>query len=577
MTDEEKRAANIIWNTAQCYDFEPDFFAYDSQGNAELYLNVIIGLVYKYYDMEQIIALLDSFRFKRDEVSYSDILWIFIECCIYENEVEKRPVLENLRKEYASKVVATDEKKSFKDMSLGQLVKNAHFREVLSIENEGLSKREAALVYAVCHTNAKNSNELVKKAKEIFKEYLSYKDFSGENKRKVKKNKRGMPIYTGRKRMLTTGLGKMDYDLAKATEVKNDDKNILKKIISFIKDDEDPEKQRRLISKCFGKSIISSIDQKDYEKIICKDKHSGCHLYFTDGNFDDNENHKLSEMEVRHRNKALAQRKANVSYYNNHINETRWAISKLTNKIRNTILLNEEAAVVNSIYGSLNGKTVWKNSALNEEKVFTRNIEKDKFDLSVDILLDASSSQLNRQEEVSLQGFIIAQSLANCGVPCRIMSYCNSGSFTIFRRYKDYEDKANDKIFDFYGSGWNRDGLALRTMGVLLRNTEYKNKIIIMLSDGNPNDNYSFFPRGNPLGSKKQYSGERAVVDTAEEAMHIRRNGIPLVCIFMGLEHDIANGRKIYGSSLAPIRDINNFADMVGMVLAREMSIVGVL
>lgn len=573
MTDEEKRAANIIWNGAERYDFEPDFFSYDKEGNAQLYLNTIIGLAYKYYDFEKILDLFDSFRFRREEVSYSDVLWIFIECCVYNNEISKRPVLEDLRQEYAQTFDL--EKNSFKDMYIGELVKTAHFREALGMANVDLSQKQIEFVDVLTHSHANNTDELIDQVKKIFKEYLSYGAFENLKSLKSKKREKVIPIYMGKKHALTTGLGKMDYDLAKATEIKAKDNGPIKKLIGFIKDDENPEKQKRMISKCFGVSTLDEITLGEYETRICKGKHSGCHLYFTDGYFEETtlkNKEKITEAEVRHRNRATEQRKSNLKYYNDHINETRWAISKLSNKIRNTILLNEEATAVNSIYGSINNKTVWKNLALNEEKVFTRNIDKDKFDMSVDILLDASSSQLKRQEEVALQGYIIAQSLSNCDVPCRIMSYCNSGSFTIFRRYRDYEDKTNEKIFEFYGTGWNRDGLALRTMSTLLSESNYKNKILIVLSDANPNDNYRFYPSGNDLGTKKEYKGAYAVYDAAEEAMCIRRKGIPLVCIFMGLDHDLANGRKIYGSSVAPIKDINNFADMAGMVLQREMS-----
>ena len=40
VTDAQKRrAVNIIWNSAKDYSFQPDFKAYDSEGQAELYWN----------------------------------------------------------------------------------------------------------------------------------------------------------------------------------------------------------------------------------------------------------------------------------------------------------------------------------------------------------------------------------------------------------------------------------------------------------------------------------------------------------------------------------------------------------
>ena len=47
---EAKRAKNFIWSAAQCYDFEPLFLAFSLDGTADIYLNLIIGLCYKWYN-----------------------------------------------------------------------------------------------------------------------------------------------------------------------------------------------------------------------------------------------------------------------------------------------------------------------------------------------------------------------------------------------------------------------------------------------------------------------------------------------------------------------------------------------
>ena len=47
---QKKRAVNSIWNAARDYSFQPDFKAYDAEGQAELYLNCIIGALRRHYD-----------------------------------------------------------------------------------------------------------------------------------------------------------------------------------------------------------------------------------------------------------------------------------------------------------------------------------------------------------------------------------------------------------------------------------------------------------------------------------------------------------------------------------------------
>ena len=51
---EAKRACNFIWAAAENYELEPLFLAFASNGTADMYLNLIIGLTYKWYDQEKI-------------------------------------------------------------------------------------------------------------------------------------------------------------------------------------------------------------------------------------------------------------------------------------------------------------------------------------------------------------------------------------------------------------------------------------------------------------------------------------------------------------------------------------------
>ena len=46
---QSRRAANQVWNGAENYDVRPEFQAYDADGEAQLYMNTIIGLVYRCY------------------------------------------------------------------------------------------------------------------------------------------------------------------------------------------------------------------------------------------------------------------------------------------------------------------------------------------------------------------------------------------------------------------------------------------------------------------------------------------------------------------------------------------------
>ena len=51
---EERRARNFVWAAAEQYGLEPLFLAYAPDGTADMYLNIIIGLSYKWYDAQKL-------------------------------------------------------------------------------------------------------------------------------------------------------------------------------------------------------------------------------------------------------------------------------------------------------------------------------------------------------------------------------------------------------------------------------------------------------------------------------------------------------------------------------------------
>ena len=134
----------------------------------------------------------------------------------------------------------------------------------------------------------------------------------------------------------------------------------------------------------------------------------------------------------------------------------------------------------------------------------------------VDVLIDASGSQMSRQGEVALQAYIISEALSNAELPHRVMSYCTFWDYTILHRFREYDDprSANENIFNYVTSSNNRDGLAIRAAGYGLLNREEEKKILIILSDGRPYDVIVNRPNAkNPA----PYHGKYAITDTAAQ------------------------------------------------------------
>ena len=91
---QKRRADNIIWNCAKDYSFTPDFKAYDSSGNVDLYWNIIFGSArrhYEYAKLEKLFAMLDKYR---DAAVYETLFWNALEPLLFQAERGARPVLE---------------------------------------------------------------------------------------------------------------------------------------------------------------------------------------------------------------------------------------------------------------------------------------------------------------------------------------------------------------------------------------------------------------------------------------------------------------------------------------------------
>ena len=127
---EAKRACNFIWAAAENYELEPLFLAFASDGTADMYLNLIIGLTYKWYDQEKIDDFFNQLGGKDREL-YEGLLWIGLENALYQKERKIRSVMEELRREYALENL--NRYRNYKESARIEQIRNAHCRESVEI------------------------------------------------------------------------------------------------------------------------------------------------------------------------------------------------------------------------------------------------------------------------------------------------------------------------------------------------------------------------------------------------------------------------------------------------------------
>ena len=193
-------------------------------------------------------------------------------------------------------------------------------------------------------------------------------------------------------------------------------------------------------------------------------------------------------------------------------------------------------------------------------------------DFVVEVLIDGSGSQRSRQSHVALQAFMISEALTNVGIPHRVMSFCTFWDYTVMRRFREYEDgrEANLRIFEFYGSSNNRDGLALRAAGYLMEASKKAKRILLVLTDANPMDDQNIGE--GAFYTNKEYTDQPAIEDTAREVQRLKQKGIQVIGIFMGSAKSREAAREIFDRELVQIQNINDFAGAVGRVLGEVMT-----
>ncbi len=314
----------------------------------------------------------------------------------------------------------------------------------------------------------------------------------------------------------------------------------------------------------FGRSYMDEKEQERMNRRICRGVHADCRLYYTDG---------IIENYVRENNTyVLACRtlELNRRYYRQHQRMARQNITQLGNLLKRSLQARNEAEQTISTFGTVIPSKLWKVGRTEDARLFLRTTKKLNSDFVVDILMDGSGSQRGRQQDVALQGFILSSALSKAGIPHRVFSFCSFWSYTVMRRFREYDENAEAdwKILEFTSSSSNRDGLAIRAAADSLLKRPEENKILIVLSDGRPNDVVLNRPN---VKNPAVYTGEYAVKDTAAEVRRLRSQGISVLGVFAGEEQDLMAERRIFGKDFAYIRNLSTFAHVVGRYLKKQV------
>ncbi len=562
---QKKRAENMIWNCADDYSFTPDFKAYDSKGYADLYWNCIIGAVRRHYEYPKIEAVFRSFLEEEESDTYEGLLWLGLESCVFAREEPHRPVLARLRAEYADAYIRQNSRLPAADRDLLTTLSLGHWMHVAGKE-PALDTATDNLLSELEFSPSLSTDELVSRAKAL---YLKWFQLIAEEKKK-NRSRLILPSIslkrrkTGKPRCRRFGIGFADHPdhLYGGGSAGQEYEHEIKTTLSAAE-------LREFIAGKYGKSLFSPSRTAELEKVLCTGNHQLCHLHFTYGERVP-AGGVQNAFEALSRQREAAQAGRNRAWYETHIARNHIAIFQLSASIRNSVLMHLEPAPVKANSGALNGRLIWRAAVLEDETVFLKSENSDSGDLCVDILLDASTSQKNRQETISTQGYIIAESLTRCGIPCRVMSFCSMTGYTILRIFRDYGKPCDNRnVFEYVSNGCNRDGLAIRAAHRLISESPYEHRLLIILSDVKPNDVVRIRPAagGDPI----PYEELPGIQDTAFEVRRAKADGIAVMCIFTGEEEDLPAAKLVYGKDFVRIRSFDRLAAAVGALIQSQI------
>lgn len=562
------REYNIIWDFSENYQFTP----VKSYPMDEVYKNIILGFASKIFDTKMLNSF---FAYLRDNNPfYEDFKFmtnLLIEEISSKELVKSNLVIESLKKDYARKKYR---KYSINDTkTLSEQIEKAYYGSVLNkpIIEGALFKDIYNAVFSIYTTN---TNELIDELNKVFKSYFRF-DRTEESEelfeQMIEDNEaKDFPTdqdiaseYSEDFINEQFGIGSAEFTGNIYLEDKKEDLN--KNLIFLNSSDDDYHSSSEFIEDFFGKSIMPLKKIENIEKETANGIHENKKLYFTRGEYSQKPNARY------YKNNREEQKERNQKYIEDNFAINHRSINELSMAIKNSLANYEDYADTTKNYGIIDSAKVWRAPIIHDYDVFTKEETDQVTKFKVDLIIDSSASQIERQHIIANEAYIVARAMDEVGIPIRVMGFSTLRDHTVFTLYRDYNEKHNnEKIYNYMAAGSNRDGFAFKTLREIIDTDEESKHIIIVLSDGKPNDERANINTAR-VKEKDQYKGDIAVNDTAFEVRNLRNDEISVLGVFTGEEEDVENAKLIYNKDFVRITNLENFSKVVSIFMKNQI------
>ena len=672
--DERKRAENLVWTAAGDYAFTPDFLSFTEDGSADLYMNLVIGLTHKWLGRPTE-ALLEEVSRSRRAAILSDTLWLGIESYVYARELPSRPALETLRAQHAEAYFTRlqnlnrqqwmAENKRLLDQQ------TIRWSRVLGRKTRVYAPDRRALATALELDPTLRADEAAASLRAILTRFFAYRGEAEVKPVHIRLNTVEawilQHVFRTEHQHTDTLMMKNTYaaNASAGTPVASDGKHGGAGAMG----------ERAYITACFGRSLYTDEELQQLEARLCVGGHRGCHVYVTDGKFgmgssdgrtwlreksgaqmnDITRTNQRTEdgagkasgtgsridvaasrgsffdsETAKVRQDSAQQALANRRFFESEGELARSLVRRLSARLELTLSDLRENVAVHAPVGRLDPVRAWRMPIVHDPDVFEKQRPEREMPLDVTLLLDASASRMQMQEQLAAEAWILAEALKNCHVPAAVWNFRSLRGYTVLEKMKDFSERDCAHLFHFYAAGWNRDGLGLRLAAEELLHGSRRNfaasearstgmpaggrrlegqkvtmsakhsgvrnhsmpgagrpsalkpgmaaggspgdrkHILIVLTDASPDDSTRLSSCAKyPFGSA--YEGRPAVDDAAAAIAEMRAQGILVYGLFLGRTENLGNLSLMYGHHQVRIHDISQLARAAGEIFTKAV------
>ena len=646
--DERKRAENLVWTAAGDYAFTPDFLSFTEDGRADLYMNLVIGLAHKWLGRPTE-ALLEEVSENRRAAILSDTLWLGIESYVYARELPSRPALAALRVEHAEAYFARlqnlnrqqwmAENKRLLDQQ------TIRWSRVLGRKTRIYTPDRKALATSLELDPTLSADEVAATLRAILTRFFAYLGEAEVKTVHIRLNAVEawilQHVFRTEHQHTDTLMMKNTYaaNASAATSVASDSKH----------GGAGATGERAYITACFGRSLYADEELQQLEARLCVGGHRGCHVYVTDGTFSTGASsgrmsvsektavlkNDITRMNQRTedgagtasrtgartdaaaprggffdsetakvRQDSAQQELANRRFFESEGALARSLVRRLSARLELTLSDLRENVAVHAPVGRLDPVRAWRMPVVHDPDVFEKQRPEREMPLDVTLLLDASASRMQMQEQLAAEAWILAEALKNCHVPAAVWNFRSLRGYTVLEKMKDFSERDCTHLFHFYAAGWNRDGLGLRLAAEELlhgsrrsfaaseaRSTDMpgaggasvrkpgmltggspgdRKHILIVLTDASPDDSTRLSAcEKYPFGAA--YEGRPAVEDAADAIAEMHAQGILVYGLFLGRTENFGNLSLMYGHHQVRIHDIAELPRAAGVIFTKAV------